>query len=121
MPDAHSLLVGGSIADRRIHCPASFQESLRAPPGVASVYADEGTSLHEAITELLKNPKAKVIGKEFYGNVITQELYDNMLDPALAALEELEDKYGGNFEIIGLDLRVSLDIIVGAFGTIDIL
>lgn len=124
MPDAHSRILGGSIASRRLNCPASFQEEFNNPiSDVESIYASEGTAMHEAAATLLrmKNPKlSAVLGKEFNGHVVSQEDYDNLLDPALAALEQLEDQYGGGFEIVAIEKRVGLPYIPGAFGTVDV-
>jgi uncharacterized protein DUF2800 len=121
MADAHSRLVGGSIASRRIECPASFQEGLKQPPGgTSSIYADHGTACHEAVAVLLKDNKAKVIGQTFYGITITDEDFDNLIDPALQALEDLEQHYGGSFEILHVEYRAKISFLPGAFGTIDI-
>src|SRR5262245_30658998 len=122
MADAHSRLVGGSIASRRIGCPASLQEELKAPPGIAgSVYADHGTAMHEAVALLLQDNKAKVIGETFYGHVVTEEDFDELLDPALEALENLEKIYGDDFEIVAIEHRATIPYLPGAFGTIDLI
>lgn len=124
MADAHSLLVGGSIASRRIACPASFQESLKSPHGGSSIYAEEGTALHEVMTHLLRNPKLdppSVIGKTFNKVVITADLFDDRIVAALAALAELEEIYGGGFKIVALERRVDFPGIPGAFGTADVI
>lgn len=121
MSDAHSRLVGGSIAERRIQCPASLGDEMRMPPSTeSSIYADHGTAMHEATAAILKDPNTKVIGKTFYGHVVTDEDFDNLIDPALAAVEELEAYYGGGFEIVALEYRAVIPFLPGAFGTCDL-
>jgi hypothetical protein len=118
---AHSVLVGGSIADRRIHCPASFQEQLKAPPGTTSIYADLGTSMHEAMAHWLQNPDDDLVGMTFYEHTITQEDVETLLTPAWDALVELQEIYGGGFKVAHLEKRVSFPGIAGAFGTVDVI
>ena len=55
---AHSSLVGGSSADRRINCPGSYQLEQKLPATTkneSSSYADEGTALHAAMQHILVN------------------------------------------------------------------
>jgi len=121
MPDAHSLLVGGSIAARRIACPASFQESLRAPPQTGStIYAAHGSALHVAITDKLRNPKRKLVGRKYLDHIVTQEDLDELLEPADLALDELQHLCGP-LDVVGEELRVQVPAIPGAFGTLDLL
>ncbi len=49
----HSTLMGGSIADRRINCPRSYALEQLAPPDKGSVYARQGTALHEMMSRIL--------------------------------------------------------------------
>jgi len=118
---AHSTLVGGSIATRRIHCPASYQESLKAPAGVTSIYAEKGTALHDAMTHWLRNPDADLLGLTFNDFVITQEDVDTLLTPAWDALVDLQEAHGGNFIVTHQEVQVSFPGIPGAFGTVDVI
>ena len=77
----HSSLVGGSTADRRINCPASYQLEQKVPKGIkekSSIYADEGTALHECMAYILRNDIVlselddKILGMEFAGFVMTR-------------------------------------------------
>jgi len=115
---AHSTLVGGSIASRRMHCPASYTESLKAPPGVTSVYAEHGTALHDGMAHWLRNPDDDLIGKVFNDHVITAE-DDILLTNAWDAQVELQECCGGNFKVTNLELQAAFPGIPGAFGTVD--
>lgn len=116
---AHSTLVGGSNASRRIACPASFQEGLKAPQGTTSSYAEAGTADHEAMAYWLTHPDADPTGMTFNDIVITAEDVDNLLTPAWDALVELQEIYGGGFKITQLEQQVQFPGIPGAFGTVD--
>ena len=80
----HSTIVGGSTAKRVIACPASINLVAKMPPKPSSKYADEGTLLHDAISQILdcKATPASVIGMVYEGITLTQELYDDKM-PAL--------------------------------------
>lgn len=130
----HSGLVGGSTAERRIMCPASYQSELLLPPELereSSTYADEGTALHNAIQYILDNDIKDIdslIGMEFSGGesgaiyVIDDNLLDNALIPCLdffdALSEELKEE--GGLEFI-LEQRCRMPGIEGAFGTSDLI
>ena len=51
----HSNLVGGSTADRLIHCPGNFKLRQRLPdiPEVASEYAMHGSAMHAVMDQLM--------------------------------------------------------------------
>ena len=117
---SHSNLVGGSVAERRIKCPASFTEQLKAPPGTTSVYAEEGTKCHSAMEYWLRNANDDPTGMTFNDLVVTQEDTDNLLTPAWDALVDLQEFYGGNFKITHLEKQVQFPGIAGAFGTVDV-
>lgn len=117
----HSILVGGSIADRRIHCPASFSEQLRAPPGVTSIYAETGTAMHEAVAHWLRNPDDDLVGLTFNDHTITEHDIDSLLTPAWDALVSLQEEYGGGFKVTHLEKRVAFPGIAGSFGTVDVI
>jgi hypothetical protein len=115
----HSNLVGGSTAGRRIACPASFAEALKAPPGTTSSYAEAGTALHEAQAYWSQHPDADLVGMTFNDLVISAEDVDNLLTPAWDALVDLQEHYGGGFKITHLEQQVQFPGIPGAFGTVD--
>lgn len=111
---AHSSIVGGSTASRVINCPASVNLVAKMPPQLASEYADKGTLLHLAISEIL-NGNEEVIGMTYKGHVLTDELYDEKIAPALARFSEL-----GDIEYI-VESKVSFgDFMPGVFGSADV-
>ena len=88
----HSRIVGGSTAKRVINCPGSVALVDTMPPQPSSSYADEGTLLHDTIADILdKGGKpADHLGRKHNDAVLTQDLIDEKLLPALAALEEID-------------------------------
>lgn len=134
-PKAHSSIVGGSTAGRRIACPGSYQLEQKIPAAVrnkSSVYADEGTALHEAMQYILEQNITdldEVRGMTFgisesspIGYVMTDDLVDGALAPCLdffdALVDELEDE--GGFEFL-VECRCEMPGIPNAFGTSDII
>jgi hypothetical protein len=89
---AHSLIVGGSTAKRVMNCPASVELVAKMPPKPSSVYADRGTLLHNAISDVLGNDAApsSLVGTEYNGEILTEDLLDEKLMPALAALDQID-------------------------------
>lgn len=57
---AHSNVVGGSTAKRVMNCPGSVALCDTMPPKPSSKYADEGTLLHNIISEVLETNKAPI-------------------------------------------------------------
>lgn len=118
----HSDIVGGSTAKRVIACPGSVQLVQKMPPKPSSVYADTGTLLHDAMAWILNNPNAAsadVIGNEYEGIELTQELYDEKIVPALAALDEIDPE--GVMDI-GVEQIVGFgDLLPGVFGSADLI
>lgn len=126
--DAHSTLVGGSTASRRINCPGSYQMENALPATVkdqSSSYADEGTALHAAVEFVLRENVLdldEVVGMEFEGYVMTDELVDNGLGPCVDFIETLFDELAesdGDEPEFELEKRCELPGIPGAFGTSD--
>ena len=116
---AHSN-VGGSTAKRVMNCTASVELCAKYP-NVESEFAAEGSALHEATDFILQGKTEKdteVIGLTFNKYVITQEMYDEAIVPALEYFDMLDKELGG------LDYfneqRVIFPGIDGAFGTVDI-
>ncbi len=117
----HSSIVGGSTASRVINCPGSVALVAKMPPKPSSSYADEGTLLHDAIALILdgKETSQSVIGMKYKGIELTQELFDDKLAPALAALEEIDPNNEMEFLV---ETKVSFgDLIPGAFGSTDLM
>jgi hypothetical protein len=125
-PDAHSNIVGGSTAARRIACPASYQTEQRLPlrsKDEESEYAKEGTALHEAIAFILDEDVTDldtVIGREFYGVEMTRDMVSDGLVPCVDFIDRLVDvceaEGGLGFE---LETRCEMPGIPGGYGTSD--
>ena len=117
----HSTIVGGSTAKRVIACPASIELVAKMPPKPSSKYADEGTLLHDAISQILdcKATPESVIGMIHEGITLTQELYDDKIAVALAALDEIDPTKEMEFVV---ESRVNFgDLLPGVFGSADLL
>ncbi len=89
---------GGSTAERTWHCPAWRSMADELPKGdSSSVYADRGTLLHSAMdviyTEDDPNHR-RVIGMEYEGIVLDEEMYEEAIVPAVAAVEAIFERYG---------------------------
>ena len=116
----HSNIVGGSTAKRVINCPGSVALVAQMPPKPSSVYADTGTLLHNVIADVLDG---KATAQDFLGAVhadvtLDQDLIDNKLLPALAALNEIDPDRQMEFEtevVVGFG-----DLLPGVFGSADI-
>ena len=90
---SHSLIVGGSTAKRVINCPGSVALVAKMPPKPSSTYADRGTLLHNAMAAILDSDTVtpeSMLWTTYQGETLTQELLDNKILPALAALDEID-------------------------------
>jgi hypothetical protein len=117
----HSNIVGGSTAKRVINCPASVALCAKMPPKPSSEHADRGTLLHNVIAELLEFDKkpAQCIGAQYKDQVLTQELIDEKIIPALAALDEIDPDKTMEYMV---ETRVGFgDFLPGVFGSTDLL
>ena len=117
----HSDIVGGSTAKRVIACPGSVQLVRKMPPKPSSVYADTGTLLHDAMASILSGQAktADVIGNEYEGIELTQELYDEKIIVALQALDSIDPEGVMDLEverIVGFG-----DALPGVFGSADVI
>jgi hypothetical protein len=115
----HSNIVGGSTAKRVINCPGSVALVQKMPPKPSSKYADEGTLLHDTIAEHLATlkPLESFLGKKHEDQVLTQDLIDDKLVPALALLDEIDPKQEMSYEV---ETRVGFgDLLPGVFGSTD--
>lgn len=117
----HSNIVGGSTAKRVIACPASVKLAQQMPPKPSSKYADEGTLLHNLMDGVLTHggrPEAW-IGNEMRGVVVTAELIEAKVLPALAALDEIDPDKRMDYEcetIVGFG-----DALPDVFGSADLI
>jgi len=115
----HSSIVGGSTAKRVIACPASIDLVAKMPPKPSSKHADEGTLLHDAISQILDCKATDVVGMTYEGITLTQELYDDKIAVALAALDEIDPDKRMEFAV---ESRVGFgDVLPGVFGSADLL
>ena len=117
----HSSVVGGSSAKRVIACPGSVALCDKMPPRPSSKYADEGTLLHNVIADILdKNlPPEHFLGTTYEKQVLTQELIDEKIKPALAALDEIDPARAMNYAV---ETRVGFgDFLPDVFGSTDFL
>lgn len=117
----HSSIVGGSTASRVINCPGSVALVQKMPPKPSSEHADRGTLLHDAISLILdgKQKIKEVIGMQYNGQVLTDELFDEKLAPALEALDEIDPKARMEFMV---ETKVDFgDFLPGVFGSADLL
>jgi hypothetical protein len=119
----HSKIVGGSTAKRVINCPGSVALVDKMPPQPSSSYADEGTLLHDVIAKLLDygdgaDPQ-EMLGATYKDAVLTQDLLDRKILPALAALEEIDPNGEMSYATEG---HVGFgDLLPGVFGSTDLL
>ena len=116
----HSSIVGGSTAKRVINCPGSVALVAKMPPKPSSEYADKGTLLHNVISEILGKdlPGHTFIGTKYNDQVLTQELYEEKIEAALAALDDIDPKRELVYEV---ETRVGFgELLPGVFGSTDL-
>lgn len=126
--DDHSTIIGGSTAERRIYCEASYSLERRIPARVkekSSSYADEGTALHSAMEHALN---AGILDPdELVGFVcpktgikLTQAMVDDGLAPIFDFLDALEAELESEGGIQYLaERKLAFPGVDGAFGTVD--
>jgi hypothetical protein len=114
----HSNIVGGSTAKRVISCPGSVKLVQKMPPQPSSVHADRGTMLHEAISTILSDGTVRAGMYKHKDQLLTQELYDEKIVTALAALDEIDPHGELVYEV---ETRVGFgDLLPGVFGSTDL-
>ena len=114
----HSTVVGGSTAKRVMNCPGSVALVQLAPPSPSSVYADKGTLLHSAISEVLLG-EDNVIGMTYEGQTLDQDMIGQKMQPALDLLDKLDPD--GEMKL-AIETRVGFGkFLPGAFGSCDVL
>ena len=107
----HSKIVGGSTAKRVINCPGSVALVAEMPPQPSSSYAEEGTLLHNEISEFL--------GTLGYRFTCSQDLIEGKLIPALELLDEVDPTKEMLYEV---ETRVGFgDLLPGVFGSTDLM
>ena len=117
----HSNIVGGSTAKRVINCPGSVALVAKMPPKPSSKYADEGTLLHNVIAEIVMsgNSPEHYLGTKYEDQTLTQELIDDKLKPALAALDQIDPNQEMEIEA---ETSVNFgDLLPGVFGSTDLI
>jgi hypothetical protein len=117
----HSNIVGGSTAKRVINCPGSVALVAKMPPKPSSKYADEGTLLHNVIAEIVMSghPPEHYLGTKYEDQILTQELIDDKLKPALAALDQIDPN-----QEMEIEAETSVDfgdLLPGVFGSTDLI
>ena len=132
----HSNLVGGSTADRLIHCPGNFKLRQRLPdiPEVSSEYALHGSAMHAVMDRLMPyfpegfppidgvlSLAEEFIGDTFLDRELNRNDYETCIRPAIEDLYRLMEIYGGGFSVVGNELGVTFPGIPGAHGTTDLL
>jgi len=117
----HSKIVGGSTAKRVMNCPGSVALVQKMPPQPSNKYADEGTLLHNVIAEIVMSDKhpEEFLGTTYNEQVLTLDLIDNKLLPALAALDVIDPNKEMEYEA---ETRVGFgDLLPGVFGSTDLI
>jgi hypothetical protein len=118
---SHSNIVGGSTAKRVINCPASVKLVQQMPPQAESEHAARGTLLHNVIAELLEFDKRpeQCLGAQYKDQILTPELLDEKIIPALALLDEVDPEKKMEYMV---ETRVAFgDFLPGVFGSTDLL
>jgi len=118
---SHSNIVGGSTAKRVINCPASVKLVQQMPPQAESEHAARGTLLHNVIAELLEFDKRpeQCLGAQYKDQILTPELLDEKIIPALALLDEVDPDKTMEYMV---ETRVGFgDFLPGVFGSTDLL
>ena len=107
----HSKIVGGSTAKRVINCPGSVALVAEMPPQPSSSYAEEGTLLHDEISNFL--------GDLDYRFTCSQDLIEDKLKPALDLLDEIDPNKTMEYQV---ETRVGFgDLLPGVFGSTDLM
>jgi len=117
----HSKIVGGSTAKRVMNCPGSVALVQKMPPQPSNKYADEGTLLHNVIAEIVMSDEhpESFLGRTYNDQVLTLDLIDNKLVPALAALDVIDPNKEMEIEA---ETRVGFgDLLPGVFGSTDLI
>lgn len=117
---AHSNVVGGSTAKRVLACPGSVALVQKMPPQPSSVHADTGTLLHNTIATILETgkPPRDFLGTTYKNVVLTEDLMERKLLPALAAFDALYPDQSMDYvveQVVGFG-----SVLDGVFGSADL-
>ena len=91
------------------------------PPKPSSKYADEGTLLHNVMAELImgEEPPDYYLGTRYEDQILTPELVEEKIWPALRALDILDPEQKMEIEA---ETRVGFgDLLPGVFGSTDLI
>lgn len=117
----HSNIVGGSTAKRVINCPGSVALVQQMPPKPSSEHADRGTLLHNTMEQILSSGDVpeSYLGARYKDQLLTQELIDEKVKPALEALDAIDPDQTMEYEV---ETRVGFgDLLPGVFGSTDLI
>ena len=117
----HSNIVGGSTAKRVINCPGSVALVQKMPPKPSNKYADEGTLLHNVMAELImgEEPPDYYLGTRYEDQILTPELVEEKIWPALRALDLIDPEQKMEIEA---ETSVNFgDLLPGVFGSTDLI
>jgi hypothetical protein len=117
----HSNIVGGSTAKRVINCPGSVALVQKMPPRPSNKYADEGTLLHNVMAELVmgEEPPDYYLGTRYEDQVLTPELIEEKIWPALRGLEIIDPEQKMEIEA---ETSVNFgELLPGVFGSTDLI
>ena len=126
--EEHSKTVGGSKAAQVIQCPGSLSllDTLPSVTKETNAAADLGTACHEVMAAILNedvDDDTDVIGEVYFGHLITQEIYDEKIVPAMQTFDKLAEgaaKHEGDMDFL-VECRVQMPGIPDSFGTADII
>jgi len=118
----HSNIVGGSTAKRVVNCPGSVALVQKMPPRVAGDAADQGTLCHSAMAMLLEDPSLEiksVLGMIENDQTMTEDLIDEKIVPAMAALNEIDPDGDMEYKV---ESHVNFGkLLPGVFGSADLI
>jgi hypothetical protein len=118
----HSNIVGGSTAKRVINCPGSVALVQKMPPRLGGDAADAGTLCHNAMAMLLEDPSLEiksVLGMKYNDQVMTADLIDEKIIPAMAALNEIDPDGDMEYRV---ESHVNFGkLLPGVFGSADLI
>jgi len=115
----HSNIVGGSTAKRVMSCPGSVALAQQMPERLSSSAADEGTLLHDVMASILGSDTTlpeSLLGKTYEAETFTEELLQEKVLPALAAIDEIDPEQVMQYEV---EQKVAFDADV--FGSTDLI
>jgi len=118
----HSNIVGGSTAKRVMNCPGSVALVQKMPARVGGDAADQGTLCHNAMAMLLEDPSLEikqVLGMKYNDQVMTEDLIDEKIIPAMAALNEIDPDGSMEYKV---EMHVNFGkLLPGVFGSADLI